>query len=295
MPMHIGHVALQVTDLERTVEHAQRTLGLKVTEATAEAAYLTANDKRHELQLISGDRAGMDHVGLEVEHERELDALRDRVIAAGATILSEQPEEPGLAAAIRCVAPGGVVLELYTGMEREPLSLDNVLQPIAQKISHVTLGTEDKPELETFLLDVLGFRVSDQVGGVVTWMRCDTDHHGMAVAAIESGSRMHHYAFELESWSSIGAYADRIARDGQKFLWGPGRHGPGFNIFTYLSDPDGVVVEACADLLRIDNDAIYRPIDWDDNPNAMNLWGPDMPDGWRDLGVPVLTPALRSV
>ena len=295
MPMHIGHVALQVTNLDRTIDHARRTLGLVVTEKTSEAAYLTANEKRHELQLIAADRAGMDHVGLEVEHEHELDELRDRLIAAGATILSEQPEEPGLAAAIRCLGPGGVMFELYTGMVREPLSLDNVLRPIAQKISHVTLGTEDKAELETFLLDILGFRVSDRAGEFVTWMRCDADHHGVAVAGIESGSRMHHYAFELESWSAIGAYADRIARDGQQFLWGPGRHGPGFNIFTYLTDPDGAVVEACADLLRIDNDAAYRPINWDHNPHAMNLWGPDMPDGWVDVGVPVLTPSARSV
>ena len=294
MAMHIGHVALQVTDLDRTVDHAQRTLGLNVTEATSDVAFLTANEKRHELQLIASDHAGMDHVGLEVEHEQELDALRDRIIASGATILSEQPEEPGLGAAIRCVGPGGIAFEVYTGMERKPLDLTNVLRPVARKISHVTLACEDKSEVEHFLLDVFGFRISDRVGGLVSWMRCDSDHHGIGVAQADSGSRMHHYAFELESWGAIGAYADRIGRDGQEFLWGPGRHGPGFNIFTYLNDPDGAVIEACADLLRIDNDTAYKPINWDSNPRAMNLWGPDMPKDWPDVGVPVLTPTAHA-
>lgn len=290
MAMHIGHVAMQVTDLERSADHARRTLGLYETERTETSVYLTANEKRHELQLIASERAGLDHIGLELEHEHELDAVRDRLVAAGARILSEQPQEPGLAAAIRAVGPAGVTFELYVGMERAPLSLDNVLRPLAQKLGHVTLFSDEKPELEHFVLDVLGFRVSDRWGDFATWMRCDPDHHGIAIGRTAGASRLHHYAFELESWAAMGAYADHVARDGQQFLWGPGRHGPGFNLFTYLPDPEGAIVEVYADLLRIDNDAAYRAIDWATEPRAMNLWGPLMPDGWDDLGVPLLAP-----
>ena len=90
---------------------------------------------------------GLDHIGLEVEHRRDLEELRDRVIAHGARILSERPQEPGLREALRCEGPGGVVFEVYVGMERRPLSVDTVLRPFARKVGHVNLLSDEKPEL----------------------------------------------------------------------------------------------------------------------------------------------------
>ena len=55
---------------------------------------------------------------------------------------------------------------------------------------------------------------------------------------------------------------------------------PGFNNFTYLVDPDGVIVEAYCDLLRIYDEAAYQPIDWSTEPRALNLWGPLLPPDW---------------
>jgi catechol-2,3-dioxygenase len=289
--MHFGHVALQVQELERSVTHATTTLGLRESLRDGQSVYLTANEKHHELQLLGSGTAGLDHVGFEVEHDRELDELHDRVAAAGARILSERPDEPGLASALRFEAPGGVVFEVYVGMERASRSVDTVLRPFARRVGHVNLLSEDKEELERFILDVLGFRVSDRLGDVATWMRCDTDHHGIALAKTDSGTRLHHHAWELESWSAMGQYADHVARLGQRFIWGPGRHGPGFNQFTYLLDPDGVVVEAYSDLQRIYDDASYEPIDWSKETSVLNLWGPALPSDWGQHGVPVLGPS----
>lgn len=290
MGMHFGHVALQVQDLERSVSHAAKTLGLRESLRDGPSVFLTANDKHHELQLAGTGIAGLDHIGLEVEERRELDELRDRVIASGARILSERPEEPGLAEALRCEGPEGVVFEIYLGMHRRPLSIGTVLRPFARKLGHVNLVSDEKPELERFILDVLGFRVSDRLGDVASWLRCDTDHHGIALARAGEGTRLHHYAWELAGWSAMGHYADHVACSGKKFIWGPGRHGPGFNHFTYLVDPDGAIVEAYCDLLRIDDEAAYQPIDWSNEPRALNLWGPSLPADWGEHGVPALRP-----
>jgi catechol-2,3-dioxygenase len=294
MGMHIGHIALQVEDIDRSVEHASDTLGLNLrTGGGADgAALLSANEKHHELQLIPSSRAGMDHIGLEVETEAEIEAIKDRAVAAGGTVLSEEPEEPALRAALRIEGPADLVFEVYCGMEREPLSLDSVLRPAAQKLGHVTLFSDQKTEIEGFMTDAFGFRVSDRLGDHAVWMRCDPDHHSFAIGRVESGgTRLHHYAWELESWSSVLTYADRLAREGQQLLWGPGRHGPGFNIYTYLLDPAGAIVEAYADLLQIDNDEVYEAIDWSDEPRALNLWGPEAPAGFNDHGVPILGPS----
>lgn len=291
MPMHVGHVALQVEELERSVRHATETLGLRESHREGSTAYLTSNDRHHELQLVGTGRSGLDHVGLEVEQEPDLDAVRDRLVAEGARILTEDVQEPGLGQALRCEGPGGVVFEIYVGMERAPLSIDNVLRPLARKFGHVNLLSDEKPELERFCMEVLGFRLSDRLGDVASWLRCDPDHHGIALAQRRAeGTILHHYAFELANWSALGQYADHVARSGQQFIWGPGRHGPGFNHFTYLLDPDGAVVEAYSDLLKIYDEAAYVPIDWSQERRALNLWGPMLPPDWGDHGVPAIRP-----
>ncbi len=288
--MHIGHLALRATDTERSATFLTDILGLRRTVEANGAISLSANEKHHEIELLKGERAGIDHLGIEVEDERDLDTLRDALVAAGAQILSEDPEEDGIDKAIRAVSPMGLVLELYTAMEREPLSVEHYMPALARRFGHVTLVTEERAEMERFLIDVLGFKVTDTLGNRVSWLRCDTDHHGIAL--IDAGKAgLHHYAFELENWSAIQRYCDHLAFLGKRLVWGPGRHGPGRNLYAYLPDPDNTIVEAYADLLVVPDDANYRPIDWSDRgDSALNLWGPMPPPEWRDYGVPILTP-----
>jgi catechol 2,3-dioxygenase len=289
--MHIGHLALRATDVERSATFLADILGLRRTLEENGSISLSCNEKHHEIELLPGDRAGIDHLGLEVEDERDLDVLRDALIASGAQILSEMPQEQGLRQAIRAVAPMGLVLELYTGMEREPLSVEHYMPPLARRFGHVTFAVTDREEMERFLIDVLHFRITDTLGDRVSWLRCDTDHHGIAL--VQAGkAELHHYAFELENWGAIERYADHLAFLGERLVWGPGRHGPGRNLYTYLPDPDNTIVEGYADLLVVPDDANYRPIDWSSRGEAaLNLWGPLPPPGWRDYGVPILVPA----
>jgi catechol-2,3-dioxygenase len=291
MRMHIGHVALRASDVERSATFLTDALGLRRTREADGAIWLSCNEKDHEVEYLpGGDRPGVDHLGLEVEDERDLDAIRDALIAAGARILSETPQEPGLGQAIRAVGPMGLVLEIYTAMEREPLSGEHYVPALARRFGHVTLVTPDREEMEQFLVGVLGFRVTDTLGSRVSWLRCDTDHHGIALIAAEK-VELHHYAFELENWGAIERYADHLALIGKRLVWGPGRHGPGRNLYAYLPDPDNTIVEAYADLLTVPDEANYRPIDWNAYGDAaLNLWGPMPPPEWRDYGVPILEP-----
>jgi len=157
MAMHIGHVAIQVSDLERSVDHAIEVLGLTETERGNGQSFLTANAKRYELQFIESAEVGLSHVGLELEDESEIAALRDRVIAHGGQMISEVPRETGIESAIRFVGPGGIVFEAYARMTREPLSLENTFAPLARRLGHLTFTMADKAEFEEFLVGALGF------------------------------------------------------------------------------------------------------------------------------------------
>jgi catechol-2,3-dioxygenase len=288
MRMHIGHLALRATDVERSAGFLTEILGLRRTLERDGTVMLSCNDKHHEIELLPAAAPAIDHLGIEIELEEDLERIHDRLVAAGAEILSDTPQEPGLRSALRVVTPIGLVLELYTGMEREPLSIEHYMPPLARRFGHVTLVAVDRSDMERFLIDLLGFRVTDMLGDRAVWLRCDADHHGIAL--INAGKdELHHYAFELESWGAMERYADRLAFQGRALVWGPGRHGPGRNLFTYLPDPDNTIVEAYADLLTVPDDANYRPIDWSEQGDAaLNLWGPLPPPDWRSYGVPIV-------
>jgi catechol-2,3-dioxygenase len=289
MTMHIGHVALRVTDLERSVAHAKRALGLRERAQSDGEVFLSSNGKHHELQLIAADAAGMDHIGLEVEGAEALADVRERALAAGARMLDEAPGEAGIGEAARFLGPAGMVYEVYDGMERESLSIHTYLRPGVRRLGHLSFACEDAGEVVAFWRDGLGFRVSDQLGPL-TWMRCDTDHHGLAVTPRPAGNVLHHHAWEVQDWGALGQYCDDIARDGLTLSWGPVRHGPGFNLSTYLPDPEGGIIEVYADLLQIHDETTYTPVDWSAETRALNLWGPLPGEDLLAAGVPVLTP-----
>ena len=52
---------------------------------------------------------------------------------------------------------------------------------------------------------------------------------------------------------------DVLEKNNGRFLWGPGRHGAGGNLFTYHLDPAGCVVEYYADLIKIYDEANNAP------------------------------------
>jgi catechol 2,3-dioxygenase len=296
MTMHIGHVALRVTDLERAVAHVTQVLGLYETSRDSDQVLLSSNEKHHELQLLRGDAAGLDHIGLEVESASELDEVRVRATAAGAEILPSVDED-GLGQSVRLAGPAGMVFEIYDGMTRGALTLDSHLKPQTRKLGHLTFFCADPDEIVAFWRDGLCFRVSDQADGI-TWMRCDSDHHGLAVGPHPGGANvMHHHAWEVQDWGSLAQYCDSVALQGMTLLWGPVRHGPGFNLAAYVRDAEGAVIEVYAELIQIRDERAYEPIDWSDEPRSLNLWGPGPSEELLAAGIPILPPAgaLSSV
>jgi catechol 2,3-dioxygenase len=289
MRMHIGHVALRVTDLERSVEYVQSVLGLHVGARSGSEALLSSNEKHHELQLIAAGSSGLDHVGLEVEGAHDLDQVRERAVAAGAQLLDDPPNEPGLGDAARFSGPAGIVYEVYHGMERDHLSIHTYLRPGIRKLGHLTFLCEHPEDVVAFWRDGLGFRVSDEAGGI-TWMRCDADHHGLSVGPRPAGNVLHHYAWQVQDVGALAQYCDDIARLGLTLDWGPVRHGPGFNLAAYVRDPDNAVIEVYADLLQIHDEQAYERIDWSNEPRALNLWGPLPSEDLLAAGVPIIAP-----
>ncbi len=287
MVTRIGHVGLSVVNLARSIAHAERTLGLRLVDRDRNTAYLTCNERHHELVLVEGGVSACDHLAFEVADGAALQAVLDRARSEDLPVLSEEPQERGLEAAVRIVAPGGFVVEVFCGMAAaQPAHYDTVgIRP--RKFEHITIKSTRKAELEGFLARVLGLRLSDRAGEAISWWRASAEHHGCSVIAADVDG-LHHYAWQIDGWGSVARIGDQLMAHDRTFLWGPGHHGIGDNYFCYFLDADGIVVEYSADIKLIEDEARYEPRTWPDEPLSVNRWGnPPPPPAFLDAVTPL--------
>jgi catechol 2,3-dioxygenase len=280
-----AHVALEVPDLDASVAWATTVMGLRETERVDGVSYLTHADCHHSLQYIASDRAALHHVALEAHDHSALDGLHVRLREAEIKIISTEPEEPGIEKAIRFKAPAGHVIEVFSGMESTGVVHTGAgVQP--RKFGHPMLTCEETRPTVSLFLDVLGFRLSDDVGdGTLVFMRCNPDHHGVGVG-LGPRAGLNHYAWGVEGIGVLGRLGDVLARNGGRFIWGPGRHGAGENIFTYHFDPAGCIVEYYADLYQVWDERTYQPGKWSlDDPRFANLWGAGAPPEMMETAI----------
>ncbi len=72
----------------------------------------------------------------------------------------------------------------------------------------------------------------------------------------------------------------RMKDAGFPIQWGPGRHGPGNNLFNYFIDPFGVVIEYTAEVEQIDEHYVsHGPEHWKWPAGRVDQWGISPPPG----------------
>jgi len=85
---------------------------------------------------------------------------------------------------------------------------------------------------------------------------------------------LNHVAFEMIDIDAVMRGIGRLKDAGIETFWGPGRHGPGNNVFAYFVAPFGAAVEYTAEVQRVG--ASYKtgtPEDWKWPPNRNDHWG----------------------
>ena len=144
-------------------------------------------------------------------------------------------------------------------------------------LQHLTLASHDPDAIERFYVDRLGFmtsdtvRYGDQSGDrlMVCWMRSNHEHHTLAVFR-HARQGIDHHSYEAGDWSVIKNWCDRMGDRRIPLMWGPGRHGPGNNLFVFVVDPDGNWIEISAELEVVHD---RPPAVWPHDERSVNLWG----------------------
>ena len=264
------HVAISVPNVEETVEFYEKIVGLRderprqrcrlfcaVTATTTAWLFIleiepciTSDSKLPARRLWS-----------------ELSASwRHKVSAPRRVTTPNQVTDRAFVIAI----PDGNRVELYAGMQtlEQPLEPREV-RPV--RFGHITLMTADLPRCAAFYTDVLGLRVSDTVDDSAIWLRWNQQHHGVAI--LQTGqAKVNHYAYDLADWSELKKICDHLWKNDVPIIYGPGRHGPGHNIFIYIPDPAGNVLELTLELDQIWDEETYRPLNWTNEPKTVDVW-----------------------
>ncbi len=135
------------------------------------------------------------------------------------------------------------------------------------KIGHVVLNCSDLERSVRFYTEVLGFKVSDVYtndlapGGMV-FMRCNQDHHGVAlVGSMPDASpniELNHLAFEVGTLDEVLRARAHLQKHNVPIDF-EGRRRAGVQIAVEFRDPDGHLLEIYWGLDQIGSDGHVRP------------------------------------
>ncbi|MBC5781377.1 VOC family protein [Ramlibacter sp. USB13] len=272
-------VALYVPDLAKAEEFYTRTWHLEVAHRGDGELFLRGSGTDHHLLALhqGGPSPQIRQVTLRARSREALDAVRENVLRAGGKLLAEAHEltrNPAGGIGLKFQDPHGRTFQVVHGDARREEGAPVKDRPI--RLTHVVLNTHDVDASQKFLSEALGFRLADRTG-IMAFMNCDRDHHTIALG-ISDNDALNHIAFLMPDFESVMRGGGRMRDAGFPIQWGPGRHGPGNNLFNYFIDPFGIVIEYTAEVEQVDETYVARgPEDWKWPAGRVDQWGISAP------------------
>lgn len=224
--------------------------------------------KNRQILIKEGMKNRLEFAAFSCRDEEGLNLLKERVKEEGIEVINLQPDL-FQNDAISIVDQDGHNISF--GLSKPNMNAESVLNGPLQ---HLTFSTLNVEKFVDFYVGKLGFCISDRVlhsnGNLATcFVRSNHEHH--TVACFKSDRiGVDHHSYEAGEWNAIRDWCDHFASMNIELMWGPGRHGPGNNLFVFVEDPDGNWIEISAELEVIHG----RPSkDWPQEERTLNLWG----------------------
>jgi len=271
--MHLRSVELQTPNRAAAVAFLEEPWGLVDVGTRRDTTYLRGTSAFHYAIAVTEGPAHALSSATFAGTRAEVDAIWDRVRKAG---LNHSPwvdefDEPGRGTGFHVAGPEGEPYRFVAEREAPPPALPaDRARPL--RVAHVVFNTRDREAASRVLEDAFGFKVSDRTR-IMNFLRCDDLHHVVAYADSKQAT-LNHIAFEMQDTDAVLRGMGRLKDAGCPSVWGPGRHGPGNNVFAYFVAPFGACMEYTAEIERVDDS--YRtgaPDSWRWPPGRNDHWG----------------------
>lgn len=292
----LAYVVYEASDLAAWRHFACDLLGMQLAEESADALVLRTDERAFRWRVQRGDSDDLLVSGYEVDSDRSLDRLVERLRAAGAEVAEG---DAALAASrhveriVTTADPMGNRIELVTGFAdagtpfRSELLLGSFVTGSGGAGHQVLLARGvPRDRYMGFYEGVLGFRVSDTIVEELTpgvyadliFLHCNPRHHSVAFGEMPHSKRTHHFMIEVSDIRDVGAAYDRCMDAAQPFEMTLGMH-PNDNMFSfYVRTPSGFSVEFGWGGLLIDQDTWQvRTLD------RLHSWGHRAPEVVHEL------------
>lgn len=266
-------VDFDVPDLAAAVAFYTGIWGLAIADRREDVVWLrgTGTDA-YLLGLRAASASAIRSMTFRVAPAADPEALAAAMIAHGAA--SIQPlavtEEPGGGSVLAVRDAQGRTIRLVHNDAPVPLLPADPARP--ERLAHVNFNSDDVTRDVAFYTQALGFTLTDR-SKMMAFVRTNSDHHSIVIADAPVNT-LNHVAFQMPTWEGVMRASGRMVDHHFPIGWGPGRHGPGNNVFAYFVDPFGIVIEYTADVLQVDDDyRVGRPEDWTWPPGRSDQWG----------------------
>jgi catechol 2,3-dioxygenase len=275
-PAQLDHLTRESNQPETLVAFYRDALGMEPKQLSRDLWLLQGPQRRVLIQ--QGTRGAQPMNAFRLDTAARVTRLRDDLAARGVEILD--CPTPLFAAGFGVRDPDGRLVAF--GVPDDSIAAQRASTlPAARlpgRLQHVVVATDNLERLIAFYRRGLGFVASDNVfdgppeSGPVTatFLRSDPEHHSFAAFRAPK-VRPDHHCYETNCWNDIRDWADHMATLHIKLWWGPGRHGPGNNLFFMIEDPEGHKVELSAELEIMPQE--MPPRAWKHEERTLNYWG----------------------
>jgi catechol 2,3-dioxygenase len=304
---HLGRIELLTPDPDASRAFFVDVLGMDEVARVGDSVYLRAwgDYERASLQLTPAERPGL---GVSAWRTTSDAALERRIGALESSGRGEGWTEGsvGHGRTYRFSDPDGHPMSLYYESEYfEPAgdqvpTLKNQPQRMStrgaavRRLDHVNVWCRDIDANTAYLVDNLGFRISEQVKGddgrlVGSWLHVTPKSYDLAYGRTDPagvGGRLHHVAFAVDAREYVMRAADVFLDAGVTIECGPAKHAVQQTCFLYAFEPGGNRIEVITDgrlLLAPD----WRPVTWTmDERERGQAWLTLMPESWFTYATP---------
>jgi catechol 2,3-dioxygenase len=238
------------------------------------------NGYHHLIALHRGAQPAVVRIVFDAADRQSVDALHRAISASGCAVTAPAKlTAAGGCYGFGCKDPDGRNLAFVCDCADHADTQDKTDRP--RRIVHVNLNARDFDASIAFFTETLGFRVVDE-NAPLSFLHCANTDHASIVMAKTSLATLNHIAFEMPGFDSVMRGMGRMKDNGYPIEWGPGRHGPGDNVFAYFCGPDEVPLEYAAEVLQIDDSYTPRGSDyWKFAAGRSDQWGITQPRSAR--------------
>lgn len=249
----LGYVGVGTPRAKEWERFAPEILGTPLWDGPQDGAVCLRLDERvYRIAVHPAGRDELQYVGWEVAGPAALEEAAADLARAGIRPTRGSAEE----CARRCVEglvafhdPWGFRHELFYGqrslMSFRPTRDISGFVTSELGMGHIVLAVPDLQAATRFLVDVLGFRVSDFIDlpFPLAFFHCNPRHHTIAVGQMGPLAGLHHIMLEVKDLNDVGTTYELCRKSGVPLSMDLGRHSNDRMLSFYVRTPGGFEIE----------------------------------------------------